>query len=84
MLALRPVAGAAALACLVVPAVGWRLVPPARGATAHLPAIVVVLAVVAFVPAACVFGSTFGQRWRDFLAYCRTRSVWSRPRDNAV
>ena len=84
MLALRPVAGAVALACVLVPIVGRRLVPPVPGITSHLPGIVVVLAVAAFIPAACVIASTFSPRWRAFLAYCRAPSVWSGPRGGAA
>ena len=79
MLALRLIAGIVAVVCLLVPIIGWRLIPPAHGTTAHLPAIVVVLAAAAFAAAICVFASTFGERWQAFLAYSRRKSVWSMP-----
>ena len=81
MLALRPMTFGIALACLGMPAFGWRLIPPAPGVTAHLPAFAVILAIVAFVPAAGVLAATRGPRWQAFRAYCRTPSVWNRPRD---
>jgi hypothetical protein len=84
MLALRPIAGALALACLLVPTVGWRFIPPAPGVTAHLPGIVIGLAVAAFIPAACVTASTFGRHWQAFLAYCRAPSVWNGPHGGAA
>ncbi len=84
MLALRPIMGAMALACCLVPTVGWLVIRPTQGVTAHLPIACIVLAVLAFIPAASVLAVTSRERWQVFLDYCRAPSMWSRPRDGAT